>query len=313
MNRVKISFLITALNEEKTIGKVLDNLARLKKVEPNIEVLAAIDGSTDRTEEIMKRYRFVKILIRGPRRGKDVSVHKLTQAAKGGILVIHDSDWIFRWNKKSIKKMIKFFKENPDVGGYVQSFFNRREDYLNDPAPFTVKIGFIGESVASNLIRGFARKHHEKCKRLEDLIFTPLVFIMRGGIISKKTRLNKKEIGDEMKRTHEIMKKGYRIVYTDTELPYFEILYKKTSFNDLVSQRTRGFLLNSFQPKIYGWNVTKYYFLIVTHFIKNYFKLSPIEMIGLDVWILSAMISYIKVKTGLVKDKKPWSYRVKRR
>lgn len=312
MSKIKISFLISAMNEEKTIGNVMDNLSRLKKVEPSIEVLVAVDGSTDRTEEIVKKYKFAKILIRGPRLGKNVSIHKLTQSAKGDIIIIHDADWIFIWNKKTIKNMIKFFKKNPNIGGIVQKvpYFNRGK-YMNDKASFLIKVGFIGESVASNLIRNFMEKYQTIHTNFKELLFTPLIFIIRKGIIEKNTKITEIETGDEASRTKEILKKGYTFIYYDKSMPYFEVLYNRTSFNDLIRQRTRGFLTNSTQLKeYYGWNVTKFYFLVMIYFIKNFFKLDFIEMVGLSVWSLAGIIAFVKIKTGLVKNKKPWNYRV---
>jgi cellulose synthase/poly-beta-1,6-N-acetylglucosamine synthase-like glycosyltransferase len=306
----KISFLIAAANEEKTIGKLMDNLERIKKFYPRIEVLAAVDGSTDRTEEIIKKYKFAKILIKGPRLGKNISIHKLTQSAKGDIIVIHDADWIFRWNKKTLENMIEFFKENPNIGGIVQevSYFNR-EKYMNDKNRFLVKIGFTGEAVASNLIRNFMTEYHKKQTKFEDLMFTPLIFIIRGGIITKKTGINEMEICDEAKRTEEIMKKGYKFIYSDKNLPYFEVLYNRTSFSDLVEQRTRGFLSNRIQQKYYKWNIKNFYFLVMVYFVKSFFKLKPIEIVGLGVWVSAGLIALLKVKLGIVKDRGVWSHR----
>jgi len=305
----KISFLISAMNEEKTIGVIMDNLARLKKVEPDIEVLAACDGSTDKTEEIINSYKFAKVLINGPRLGKNISIHRLTQAAKGDIIVIHDADWIFVWNKQTLKNMIDFFNNNPKIGGYVQGvpLFNK-EKYMNDPARFLVKIGFIGEAVASNLVRSFMKKLHEN-KSFEKLGFTPLMFIIRGGIITKQTGIKEEEICDEAKRTQEMMKKNYAFIYSNETLPYFEVLYNRTSFHDLIKQRTRGFLSNKIQEKSYGWNMNSFYFGVFSYFFKEFFKLNLTEKTGLGVWILASLIAFINVKIGLTKDKRVWAHR----
>ena len=309
----KISFLISAMNEEKNIGNVLDNLARLRKVEPNIEVLVAVDGSTDRTEEIVGKYKFAKILIRGPRLGKNISIHRLTQAAKGDVIVIHDADWIFRWNKKTLENMINFFKENTNIGGIVQEvpYFNR-ERYMSNKAKLLVKIGFIGEAVASNLIRSFMQKYQKVHTNFKELLFTPLIFVIRKGVIKKDTTITQIEICDEAKRTTELLKKGYTFCYSDASLPYFEVLYNRTSFNSLIKQRTRGFLVNRIQKKLYEWDITKFYFLTAIFFTKNFFKLSPIEMLGLSVWILAGVIALVRLKLGLVKNKNIWSHRVER-
>lgn len=309
----KISILVSAMNEEKTIGKVMDNLARLKKVEPNIEILVAVDGSTDKTEDIIKKYKFAKILIRGPRLGKNVSIHKLNQAAKGDIIIIHDADWILRWDKNSVDNIVNFFKGNPSIGAIVQKvpYFNR-EKYMNDPARFLIKIGFIGEAVASNLMRDFMNKYHATHSKLRELLFPPLVFIIRKGIIGKDTKIGKLETADDPKRAVEVLKKKYKIIYYDKSMPYFEVLYNRTSFHDLIKQRTRGFITNSKQVKSYGLNISKFYFLLMFYYVKNLFKLSIIEIVGLSVWVLAGMLSFLMVKLNIVKDKRAWAHRVVR-
>ena len=52
---MKLSFLIPAHNEEKIISKTLNNLINLPY--ENYEVLVGLDGCTDRTEEIVKRFK----------------------------------------------------------------------------------------------------------------------------------------------------------------------------------------------------------------------------------------------------------------
>ena len=54
MKEIKISFLIAAHNEEKIIGKTLENLLRLPY--SNFEVIIGLDGCTDNTEKIVKNY-----------------------------------------------------------------------------------------------------------------------------------------------------------------------------------------------------------------------------------------------------------------
>ncbi len=51
----KISFLIPAHNEEKIIGKTLDNLFNLPY--NNYEVIIGLDGCTDNTEQIVRKFR----------------------------------------------------------------------------------------------------------------------------------------------------------------------------------------------------------------------------------------------------------------
>jgi len=50
----KISFLISAHNEEKIIGRTLENLINLPY--ENYEIILGLDGCTDNTERIVKSF-----------------------------------------------------------------------------------------------------------------------------------------------------------------------------------------------------------------------------------------------------------------
>ena len=58
MNALSVSFLIPAHNEERIIGHALDGLAAIAR--PDVEVLVGLDGCTDGTKAIVKRYPFAK-------------------------------------------------------------------------------------------------------------------------------------------------------------------------------------------------------------------------------------------------------------
>ena len=60
-----VSAVISAYNEEKDIGKCLESL-RYQSCK-NIEVIVVDDGSTDKTREIVRRFKKVKLIaIRVP-------------------------------------------------------------------------------------------------------------------------------------------------------------------------------------------------------------------------------------------------------
>src|SRR3989344_1220371 len=134
MKQRTISFLIPAHNEEKVIAKALDNLAKLPY--SNYEVLIGLDGCTDKTEEIVKKYanknKKFKYYLLELRRGKPEVVHALMKHAKGEIIIIHDADWIFRVHKNGdIETLLKCF-DDPMVGGIAESFVLHNY-HRNDP------------------------------------------------------------------------------------------------------------------------------------------------------------------------------------
>jgi len=76
MKQKKLLIALPAYNEEKAIGKVLENLPKKIKGIDKIEVLVVNDGSTDKTEEIALR------------RGAFVISHPLNLGCGGAIQTI---------------------------------------------------------------------------------------------------------------------------------------------------------------------------------------------------------------------------------
>src|SRR5437867_5756246 len=53
----KVSIVISAHNEESVVGRRIENLLALDYPRDRLEILIGSDGSTDRTGEIIRRYR----------------------------------------------------------------------------------------------------------------------------------------------------------------------------------------------------------------------------------------------------------------
>ncbi|NLI98767.1 glycosyltransferase [bacterium] len=93
----KVSVMVPTRNEEKNIGQCIESL--LAQDYPDFEVIALDDQSTDRTWEILQKFRTVPrlILMQGkklPDRwfGKHWACHQMTEAASGEIFLFTDAD-----------------------------------------------------------------------------------------------------------------------------------------------------------------------------------------------------------------------------
>lgn len=84
-----ISVIIPAYNEEKTIGRLLDNIAAQK----NVEVIVVDGGSSDRTEDVVKSYP-VKVIR--TRKQRALQCNKGAEIAKGRMLVFLHADCVFQ-------------------------------------------------------------------------------------------------------------------------------------------------------------------------------------------------------------------------
>jgi len=115
-----ISVIMAARNEEEYIGKSLESL--LNQTYPNIEIIVINDGSTDRTEEIVKeyikKYKNIRLINIEHEREWGCIVPRIIgiENAKEGILFVVDADAYY--DKDYVEKCIKYLEE-PNVAGAV--------------------------------------------------------------------------------------------------------------------------------------------------------------------------------------------------
>ena len=84
---MRVSFLIPAYNEARTIAEVLE---RIDALEIDRQVIVVDDGSTDGTAEVAERYDC--LVLRQPNRGKGAAIRAAIPHLDGEIAVIQDAD-----------------------------------------------------------------------------------------------------------------------------------------------------------------------------------------------------------------------------
>jgi len=89
-----VSFIVAAHNEESAIADKLRNVLASDFPRRQMEVLIGSDGSSDRTEEIVRKFRADGVgLISFPQQqGKSAMQNRLVAAASGEVLVFTDAD-----------------------------------------------------------------------------------------------------------------------------------------------------------------------------------------------------------------------------
>jgi cellulose synthase/poly-beta-1,6-N-acetylglucosamine synthase-like glycosyltransferase len=92
-----LSVIVAAHNEESSIEAKINNVLASDYPRDQIEILIGSDGSSDRTEEIVRRYAADGVgLISFPQQhGKSAMQNGLVGAATGSILVFTDADCLF--------------------------------------------------------------------------------------------------------------------------------------------------------------------------------------------------------------------------
>lgn len=136
---MKLSIIVPAYNEEKTIGKIIEEL---KSIEFGVEkeIIIVDDGSTDNTSSILKelqnKFKEIKVIFHKKNQGKGAAIRTGIKISTGDIIAIQDADT--EYNPHQIKDLIqpilkndclivygsRFLKENPVL--YKKYYFGNK-------------------------------------------------------------------------------------------------------------------------------------------------------------------------------------------
>jgi cellulose synthase/poly-beta-1,6-N-acetylglucosamine synthase-like glycosyltransferase len=108
-----ISVIIPTYNAEKTIGKCLRALLKQNYPKRKYEIIVVDDGSTDKTEQVVKKFRSVKF-FKQKHRGPAAARNTGAKFSKGNIILFTDSDCVP--SKDWIKHMVEPFKDRNVAG-----------------------------------------------------------------------------------------------------------------------------------------------------------------------------------------------------
>lgn len=110
-----VSVIISAYNEERLIGKKIENCLSLKYPKNKLEIIIGSDGSTDGTNGIVQSYASKGVLLDyWPERvGKSAVLNRCVNRAKGEIILFSDADSVLE--KDSLRKLVRNFAD-PSVG-----------------------------------------------------------------------------------------------------------------------------------------------------------------------------------------------------
>ncbi|HYC93497.1 MAG TPA: glycosyltransferase family 2 protein [Thermoanaerobaculia bacterium] len=114
-----VTFVIAAFNEEKVIAEKIENSLSLDYPADRIEVLVVSNGSTDRTDEIVRGFTDPRVrLLALPQPGKMQALNEGAAAARGEILVFTDADFLL--DNHTLRLMMSRFAD-AEVGGVCGS------------------------------------------------------------------------------------------------------------------------------------------------------------------------------------------------
>ncbi len=108
-----VTMIIAAYNEEKVIAKKLENSLEIDYPADRLEIIVASDGSTDRTNEIVKSYGSRVRLMALERMGKTAAQNRAAAVARGEILVFSDATTVY--HRQALRQLVSNYAD-PSVG-----------------------------------------------------------------------------------------------------------------------------------------------------------------------------------------------------
>ena len=191
-----VSLIIAAYNEEKIIEEKIKNSLKLDYPKDKLEIIVFSDASSDRTDEIVKKYEKegIRLVRIEGRKGKTICQNEIVKLAKGEIIIFTDANSMYEPN--AIKKIIRNFSDK-EVGCVVGE----------------LKYGVIN---SNNIVKGenVYWNYDKILKKLESKITS--VVTGNGAIYSLRkiiyVPLENSMISDFVEPL-EIFKKSYKILY----------------------------------------------------------------------------------------------------
>lgn len=268
----KVTFLITAYNEELSIASKLENTLSLDYPKNKLEVMVASDGSTDRTDDIVRGFADRGVVLKRVegRVGKTATQNEAVKEANGDIIIF--SDATTKYSRDAIKKIVRNYAD--EAVGAVSG----RYEYVN-PTGAPVGIGTI-----------LFWKYENFIKSIQTRIRT--ITGCCGCIYSLRKEAYvplPPDIISDLVEPLKIIERGYRVVFEPEAIAYEETTEKPSEEFKMririITRAMRGILyvkslLNplkypfvAFQlisHKVLRWLIP---FFLIGLFISNYFLL----------------------------------------
>ena len=130
-----VSVLISVYNEEKHITQRIENLLALDYPRDKLEILIGSDGSTDRTDELVRRFSDPRVRLHqfDQRGGKPSMLNRLIPQTRGELLAFSDANALFA--PDALRKLARHFRD-PRIGGVCGRLVFHGEKSETDEKPY---------------------------------------------------------------------------------------------------------------------------------------------------------------------------------
>lgn len=106
----RISLIISVFNEEEIIQQKIENALALDYPEEKLEIVIVSDGSTDRTEDIVKSFHDQRVVLKAyGRAGKTACLNRAIDEVNGEVVVFTDANSMFP--KPMLKNIARNFSD----------------------------------------------------------------------------------------------------------------------------------------------------------------------------------------------------------
>lgn len=207
----KVTYLITAYNEEKNIASKLEQVLTLDYPREKLEIIVASDGSIDRTDEIVKGFadRGVKLIRVEGRVGKTETQNQAVKLASGDIVIF--SDATTRYERSAIRNLVRNYAD-PSVGAV-----SGRYEYCN-PTGAAIGLGSI-----------LFWKYENTIKMMQTNIKTitgccGCIYSVRREAYSPLPA----DIISDLVEPLKVLEKGFRVVFEPEAIAYEETTEKSS-------------------------------------------------------------------------------------
>ena len=204
----EVAFIISAYNEERVIEEKIQNSLALNYPKEKLKIIVISDGSTDKTNEIVKAYASYGVELKeiGDRLGKTHALNVVVPDLTSEIIVFSDANSMFERN--SIRYLVEHFVD-PKVGAVCG------------------ELRFTEDSLQTE---GIYWKYEQFIKRLESAVSTLTVF--NGAIYAMRRKLHKKmyvQSSNDLQHAIQVRLQNYYSVYEPRA-----IAYEKTGATEFV-------------------------------------------------------------------------------
>ena len=191
-----VTFLICAYNEQDVVDMKMENTLQLDYPKNKLHIMWVTDGSTDETNERLKRYPEVEIVYSPERRGKTAALNHGISEISSEITVMTDANTLV--NREALRNIVVHFQD-PSVGCVAGE---KRVMARTD-----------GETAAQG--EGLYWRYESTLKRLDSELYSTMG--AAGELNAIRTTLYEpmpeNALLDDFVMSMRIVDRGYRIAY----------------------------------------------------------------------------------------------------